>query len=224
MILTVGHTKGGAGKTTLAVQIALTQAIAGRDVLLVDGDAQRSAQTAMTIRTKAGRTPGLACVHFTDGPLLRSQVQRQASKYQDVVIDAGGHDSATLRAAVSVCDAVLVPFVPRSIDVWALEDMAKLIEEARSIRDGLLALAVLNRADPGASPDNREAAAALADFPVLTLLDSPIGNRKAIANATGQGLAVSELTPRDPKACDEIASLIRNVFIIADNLHCNGSA
>jgi chromosome partitioning protein len=43
MIVTVGNTKGGVGKTTLAVQLALARTLAGRDVLLVDGDRQGSA-------------------------------------------------------------------------------------------------------------------------------------------------------------------------------------
>jgi chromosome partitioning protein len=45
MIVTVGNTKGGVGKTTLAFQLALARALSGRDVLLVDGDRQGSAQT-----------------------------------------------------------------------------------------------------------------------------------------------------------------------------------
>jgi cellulose biosynthesis protein BcsQ len=49
MIVTVGNTKGGVGKTTLAIQLALARALAGRDVL-VDGDRQGSAQMAITIR------------------------------------------------------------------------------------------------------------------------------------------------------------------------------
>jgi chromosome partitioning protein len=54
MIVTVGSTKGGAGKSTLAVQLALTRSRAGRDVLLVDGDQQATAQTAITLRAEAG--------------------------------------------------------------------------------------------------------------------------------------------------------------------------
>lgn len=67
MILTVGNTKGGSGKTTLAVQLAISLARAGRDVLLVDGDTQGSAQTAIAVRTEAGRrwpacsSPRAAC-------------------------------------------------------------------------------------------------------------------------------------------------------------------
>lgn len=65
MIVTVGNTKGGVGKTTLAVQLALTRALAGRDVLVVDGDRQGSAQMAVAIRAESGRLPGLACVQYT---------------------------------------------------------------------------------------------------------------------------------------------------------------
>jgi chromosome partitioning protein len=212
VIVTVGNTKGGVGKTTLAVQLALGRALAGRDVLVVDGDRQGSAQMAIAVRADAGHTPGLACVQYPDGAVLRAQVQRQAAKYDDVVIDAGGRDSTALRAALILSDRLIVPFLPRSVDVWALADIARLVDEAGAVRDGLLAYAVLNAADPGTSSDNTEAAAALADFPQLGLLDAPIRRRKAFANALGLGLAVTELTPRDAKACEELAALAFMVF------------
>ena len=212
MIVTVGNTKGGVGKTTLATQLALARALVGRDVLVVDGDRQGSAQTAVAIRTEADRKPGLTCVHYPDGAVLRAQVQRQAGKYDDVVIDAGGRDSTALRAALAISDVVIVPFLPRSVDVWALSDIAELVDEANSVRDGLWAYAVLNAADPGVSNDNTDAAAALADFPQFTLLDAPIRRRKAFANAVGLGLSVDELSPRDSKACEELAMLASMVF------------
>src|SRR3954469_19569402 len=137
MIVTVGNTNGGVGKPTVAFQLALHRARTGRDVLLVDGDRQGSAQMAVAIRAEANRTPGLACAQYPEGNVLRAQVQRQASKYDDVLIDAGGRDSAALRAAMVLSDVLLVPFLPRSVDVWALGDIAALIEEARSLRDSL---------------------------------------------------------------------------------------
>jgi chromosome partitioning protein len=222
MILTVGNTKGGTGKTTLAVQLAISLARAGRDVLLVDGDLQGSAQNAIAIRTESGRQPALACVHYPEGRVLRDQVRHQAAKYDDVVIDAGGRDSGALRAALVLSEIVLVPFLPRSVDVWALADMAALVDEARAVRDGLTALAVLNAADPGVSSDNADAAAALADYPQLTLVDAPIRRRKAFANATGQGLSVDELAPLDPKASAELAALLSKVLSLADTVAING--
>ena len=62
MILTVGNTKGGVGKTTLAVNIAIARALAGRDVWLVDADRQGTAQMAISIRADAGILPGIAGV------------------------------------------------------------------------------------------------------------------------------------------------------------------
>ncbi len=215
--MTIGNTKGGVGKTTLAVQIALARALAGRDVWLIDGDRQGTSQTAIAIRSEAGRRPGVACSQYADGPVLRAQVQQQRRKFDDVIIDAGGRDSTALRAALVLSDVLLVPFQPRSVDVWALADISALVEEARSLRDGLRAYAMLNCADPGtASADNADAAAALAEHPQLANLDAPVRRRKAFANAVGQGLSVEELAPRDPKACEELATLVRTVFDVQD--------
>jgi chromosome partitioning protein len=229
MILTIGSTKGGTGKTTLALQLALARTLAGNDVLLIDGDRQGTAQTAVAMRADAGRMPGLACSHYPDERVLRAQVQQQASKYTDVLIDAGGRDSAALRMALVLSDAVLVPVPPRSFDVWAVQDIAKLIEGAQDARADrgappLRCMAVLSMADPGASPDNAGAIEALADLPQLMWLEPPIRRRKAFSNASGLGLSVTELVPRDDKACAELAALVRNVFDVRPTLDANGEA
>ena len=128
MIITVGNTKGGVGKTTISVNLAVARALSGRDVWLIDGDRQGTAQTAISIRSEAGYAPGIACATYPDGSTLRSQVQQQASRFHDVVIDAGGRDSTALRAALVLSDVLLVPFQPRSYDVWALNDIAALVD------------------------------------------------------------------------------------------------
>jgi chromosome partitioning protein len=208
VIITVGNTKGGVGKTTLAVQLAIARALAGRDVWLIDGDRQGTAAAAIAARAESGRQPGIACAQYADGPTLRGQVQQQRDKWQDIIIDAGGRDSTALRAALILSDVLLVPFAPRSYDVWALD-------EARSVRDGLRAFAVMNQADPGEhSADNADAAAAVAEVPQFEYLATPIRRRKAFSNAGGAGLAVSELAPRDPKAIAEIDSLVSSLFNI----------
>ena len=215
MILTIGNTKGGVGKTTLAVQLAITRALAGREVWLIDGDRQGTATVAIAARAENGRGPGIACAQYPDGSTLRTQVQQQRAKWDDIVIDAGGRDSTALRAALTLTDVLVVPFAPRSYDVWALDDIAALVDEARSVRDGLQAFAVLNLADPGeSSSDNAEAAAAVADVPQFAYLPQPVRRRKAFSNAGGQGLSVFELTPRDPKACGELTALAESVFNI----------
>lgn len=218
MIIAIGNTKGGVGKTTLAVQLAVTRALAGRDVWLIDGDRQGTAAAAIAARNEADRKPGIACAQYPDGPALRSQVQQQREKWDDIIIDVGGRDSTALRAALILADVLVVPFAPRSYDVWALDDMAALVDEARSVRDGLQAYAVMNLADPGTnSADNAEAAAAVAEVTQFQYLATPIRRRKAFSNAGGAGLSVAELTPRDPKAIAELDALVASLFNIQSN-------
>ena len=215
MIITIGNTKGGVGKTTLAVQIAIARAMAGKEVWLIDGDRQGTAAAAIDARAQSGRLPGIACAKYPGGPALRAQVQQQRDKWEDIIIDAGGRDSTALRAALVLSDVLLVPFAPRSYDVWALEDMAVLINDAQSVRDGLRCFAVMNQADPGEkSTDNAEAAAAVKDFPQFEYLPFPIRRRKAFSNAGGAGLSVAELPSKDGKAASELDMLISSLFNI----------
>lgn len=207
MILTVANTKGGVGKTTLAFLLALARAKAGRDVWLVDADPQGSALTAATVRAESGRTPVLACSHYTSAGAIGSQIRRQSGKYDDVVIDCGARDTEALRMALMLADVLLVPVQPRGLDIWAVGQMAALVETATATREGLRALVVLNLADPGMSPDNADAAAALADFPTLTLAERLVRRRKAFAAAAARGLSVDELTPIDIKAVQELADI-----------------
>ncbi len=166
-----------------------------------------------SIRSDAGHLPGIACASYPDGVTLRTQVQQQSSKFDDIVIDAGGRDSTALRAALVLSDVLIVPFQPRSYDVWALNDIAALVDEARSVRDGLRAFAVLNFADPGeTSIDNIEAAQAVADVPQFEYLATPIRRRKSFANAAGQGLSVLEIKAGDKKAKNELNALINMLF------------
>ena len=150
---------------------------------------------------------------YTSASALGSQVRRQADKFQDVVIDCGARDSEALRMALVLADTVLVPIPPRGIDVWAVGAIAALVETANAARGrSVRALAVINLADPGISQDNADAAATLADFPALELVEAPLVRRKAFASAAAHGLAVDELNPIDPKAVRELSDLAAMVF------------
>ena len=208
MILVVGHTKGGVGKTTMAINLAIAFALSGRSVHLVDADSQKTASMAAALRASAGFAPPLPCSLCANGAALRAHVEGLAGGLDDVVIDAGGRDSAALRAALLVADALLVPYQPRSFDVWALQDVAALVADAARHRGAFAAFAFLNGADAGGGQDNEEAAAAVADVAPLRLLDAPLSRRKAFANAAGSGRCVFELKPKDLKACAELSALV----------------
>jgi chromosome partitioning protein len=96
MIVTVDNIKGGVGKTTLALNLAIARALAGREVWLIDADRQGTAQRAIALRAEAGCLPGAACAHYPNGATLRSQVQYQRHKWDDIIIDAGGQGLSVL--------------------------------------------------------------------------------------------------------------------------------
>jgi len=205
-IIAILNTKGGVGKTTTALNLVIARALAGRDVLAIDGDRQGSLIAALANRGEAG--PAIPVAHYPDGKVLRQQVMLARERYQDICIDAGGRDSTALRAALSLADLVLIPFQPRSFDVWALDDMATLLDEARTVRD-VQAVAFLSLADHQGK-DNAEAASTMPDG--IEYLAAPVGRRKAIADAAGRGRGILEEPNRDPKATEEMRRLVTAVF------------
>jgi chromosome partitioning protein len=216
MIVTVGNTKGGTGKTTFAVQLALERQSAGHAVLLVDADRQGSAQKVMTMRAESGHRP-LACVQLADGRLLRTQLAPLAEQHDDTVIDAGGHDSEALRVAMLRADLLVVPVQPRALDAWELDVLAAMIDRAQIAREDegrkpLRVIAALSLADPGDNRDNRDTIAALRDLPQFVVAEAIVRRRKAVANAMANGLAIPEWRPFDSLAWDEIRLLTSNVF------------
>ncbi len=211
MIIVVGGIKGGSGKTTVATHLAILGAHAGGDVLLIDADDQETA-TDCTVLRHAHRAGGAGYTSIKlTGPAVRTETQRLAAQYDHIIIDTGGRDTTSQRAALTVADVLLVPCLPRSFDVWTLEKAATLVDEMRLANPPLRAYAFLNRTD-ARGQDNREATDVLTDTPALQFLDTPLGARKAFSNAAAQGLAVTELKPPDPKASAEILTLFRYLF------------
>lgn len=207
MIIAVGGTKGGTGKSTVATNLAVLLASAGKDVLLVDADEQGTATDFTTMRNQSGEQgAGYTCIALK-GRAIVTEIRRLAPKYDEIVIDVGAGDNASQRGALAVADVFAVPLAPRSFDVWTLDKVAELVEEARVTNPDLKALAFLNRADAKGG-ENEAAAEIIRKQPVLKFLPVGLGNRKSYAKAATAGMAVTELRPRDAKASEEIAALM----------------
>ena len=95
MILTVGNTKGGVGKTTLAVNLTVALAIAGLDVLLIDGDEQGTATAFTELRSSQGPECRIYTAVALHGAAIRTQVRQLRPKYDHIVIDV----AAAIQAA-----------------------------------------------------------------------------------------------------------------------------
>lgn len=215
MILTVGGIKGGAGKSTVATNLACIAAGQGADVLLVDADDQETAADFTAARKEDHPdAPRFTCTKLT-GRSVRTETLELAPKYEHVIIDTGGRDTTSQRAALSISNLLLVPFAPRSFDIWTLNKVTALVDEMRAANPKLQAYVFLNRTDPeGQGTENNEATEQLKEMQSLAFLDSPLGNRKAYAHAASQGLAVTELagTQRSAKAAEEIMTLFSHCF------------
>ena len=191
------------------LNIAIARALQGRKVWFVDGDAQRTAEQSFKMREVE---PAIACSSYSDGVILRSQVKLQAGNYDDVIIDAGGRDSSALRAALSLSDVLLIPFAPRSYDVWALNDISQLVQDIQATRDDLRVLTILNQADARGA-DNAGASIIIEDYPHFEHLTCTIGRRKSFAVCAGSGQSVLEAGAKDDKAIKEINDLVEVLFI-----------
>ena len=216
MIYTIGGIKGGSGKSTIATNLAIMLHLAGRDVLLVDADDQETATdfTFWRNETLGEKGTGYTAIQLSN-MAVRTQVLNLRDKYDDIVIDTGGRDTTSQRAALAVSDVFIVPFIPRSFDIWTLEKVVQLIGEMSAANPELIAVAVLNKTDPKGS-DNDDARSFLSEDEkareLLRVLDTPLGHRKAYANAAAKGLSVVELRPKDPKAIEEMQNLFNVVL------------
>jgi chromosome partitioning protein len=209
MIILIGGEKGGTGKSTIATTLAAMRAARGREVLLVDADPQGSA-TAWAAERAGTTAASLTCVSKT-GPSFRKDVLDLAGRYEDVVIDVGGRDSKELRAAMVVADRMYLPLQPSYADVWTLDAMEQLVDQAVAYGP-LEAYVVISRAyaDPRI-PENRDAIALLDDFQLLRWSGVVLCERVDYRRAFGAGLCVEELDGAG-KAAAEVRTLYEHAY------------
>lgn len=210
MILTVGGIKGGSGKTTLAINIAVSRSLKKERVLLVDADDQKSTLLWSEQRSFLKLRNKITVIQLSGSSIL-TQINEMSKDYDQVIIDVGGRDTASQRAALLVCDTFLTPFRPRSLDVWTVDKLNLLLEEARAIRHNLRTLSILNQADPRGS-DNKESRKILKEISGLETLPCSICQRKIFSNSITEGLGVLEFEPEDLKAKKELKKLVSILY------------
>ena len=211
MIIVVGGIKGGSGKTTVATNLAVLRSGKSKDVMLIDADDQETATDFTILRNEQlSEGAGYTSIKLS-GSAVRTEVLRLSDKFKNIIIDTGGRDTTSQRAALSVADMLLIPFVPRSFDVWTLEKVSALVAEMKTINPNLKSYAFINRADPRGQ-DNDEASEVIKENEEIIFINTPLGARKAFSNAASAGLGVTEVKPHDVKAADQMKVLYKYVF------------
>jgi len=212
MVVLIGAEKGGTGKTTLAVNIAVLLANDGQDVLVVDTDQQGSASYFFQIRDDGQIEPRVTCVQKF-GKSLPRDVLDLSERYDEIIIDAGGRDSMELRYSLGIASRLYIPLRPSQFDVWTLDQMDDLVNQAKGLNPDIEARVVLNMASPNpANTDAIDTKSIIADYEHLETTQAIIIERVSFQRSVRQGVAVTEMNPTDPKAKDEIISLYKEVY------------
>lgn len=188
-VIAVVQQKGGSGKTTVAVNLAVTFIRRGMSVALLDTDPQGSLGRwfmARRDRLGGGETDGAGLEFSTSSAWGVSYECEKLRKTADIVIiDTPPKVDADLRPALREADLVLVPVASSHVDLWATEGVLDLARRERK-----RVTVVLNRARAGTRLGEEVAAAALAME--AGLAEAQLSNRVAFAETLGQGLGVDE--------------------------------
>ncbi|MEM6324472.1 MAG: ParA family protein, partial [Pseudomonadota bacterium] len=150
-VITVAQQKGGSGKTTIAIHLAVAFSSAGKSVALLDTDPQGSlGRWFMERHSSSDGAPGL---EFGTASAwgVTYECEKLAKSHDIVIVDTPPKIDADLRPALRIADLVLIPVTTSQMDVWALENIRELAE-----REDCATLVVLNRVPPARAADQRD--------------------------------------------------------------------
>lgn len=190
--------KGGTGKTTLALHLAVAAEAAGQSVVLLDLDPQASSKAWSDSRTGDG--PTVETVPFTR--IAATLKAAGAAEAGLVVLDSAPHSDQVAMAAARAADLILIPFRAGVLDIRAV---ATSVEIARMA--GKPTFAILNAAPVRAHNLVADAQEAVKHHGV-EVAPFVIHQRSSYSHALTDGRTAAEFEP-DGKAAEEIAALYK---------------
>ena len=141
-VITVAQQKGGAGKTTIAANLAVSLSRRGSRVALLDTDPQGSLGRWFMTRREAG-DPGL---EFSTASAwgVSYECDKLRKTFDFVLVDTPPKIDSDLKPAIRESDLVIVPVSASPVDVWATEGVLDM-----AAREKANVIVVLNRTKAG---------------------------------------------------------------------------
>ena len=206
-VIAVVQQKGGSGKTTLAVNLAVSCLRRGLTVALLDTDPQGSlGRWFMARRERLGE----AGMEFSTSSAwgVSYECEKLKRSADIVIVDTPPKVDADLRPALREADLILVPVASSHVDLWATEGVLDL-----AARERKSAWLVLNRVRSGTRLAE-DVARAAADM-TAELATARLANRVVYAETLGQGLGAEEAGAKGVRA--EVATLTDEVLHLLDD-------